>query len=98
MMSSLHFDRRYVVLAVENGWAGHIRAQPEYEFASWRGQPVRFMTWRSRALNVDVNGTVSVRHQTGAIADAVPIERIRHKAIVRITHGQRPESIVWRKA
>src|SRR5215468_6292207 len=43
-------------------------------------------------------GTVGVRHKAGAITYAVSVDRIRHKAISRITHSQRPESIVGRKA
>ena len=49
-------DRRYLVRAVENGCARRIDAQPEYEIACRRGQPVGFMTCRSGVLNVDVDG------------------------------------------
>jgi hypothetical protein len=95
---SFHFDDwRHRILAVENGCAGHIHAQPEYEFAYWRGQPVGFMDRRSGVLDINVDGTVGIRNEAGAIADAVPIDRIRHKVILRVTHSQRPECIVRRE-
>src|SRR5262249_8684980 len=76
-------DRRYLVRAVENGCARRIDAQPEYEIACRRGQPVGFMTCRSGVLNVDVDGAVGVRHKARAITYAVSVDRIRHKAISR---------------
>src|SRR5262249_4445413 len=92
-------DRRYLVRAVENSCARLIDAQPEYEIAWRRGQPVGFMTCRSGVLDVDVDGAVGVRHKAGAITYAVSVDRIRHKAISRIAHSQRPECIVgWKVA
>ena len=57
-------------------------------------------SWPARrgVLNVDVDGAVGVRHEAGAIADAVSVDWIRHKAIFRVTHRQRPECVVGRKA
>src|SRR6185437_1487170 len=93
--SPFHFNnRRDFVLAIENGCAGHIYAQPEYELASRRGQPVGFMACRGGVLNVDVDGAVSVRYKAGAIAHAVSIDWIRHKPISRVSHCQRPECVV----
>src|SRR5215475_13389219 len=89
---------RYLVRAVENSCARLIDAQPEHEIACRRGQPVGFMTCRRGVLNVDVDGAVGIRHKAGAITYTVSVDRIRHKAISRIAHGQRPECIVGRKA
>jgi hypothetical protein len=51
----------------------------------------------SGALDVNVDGTVGIRNEAGAIADAVLIDRIRHKVILDITHRQRPECIIRRE-
>src|SRR5580692_12354134 len=56
------------------------------------------MTCGSGVLDVNVDRAVGVRNKAGPITDAVSIDRIRHKAIFRITHRQRPEGIVRRKA
>jgi hypothetical protein len=95
---SFHFDdRRHRVLAVENGLPGQVHAQPEYEVTCRRGQPVGFMACRSGVLNVNVDGTIGIQDESRAIADAVAIDRIRHKVIFGVTHGERPECIVRRK-
>src|SRR2546428_14113635 len=78
-------DRRYLVRAVENGCAGHIHAQPKYEFACRRGQPVGFMTCRSGVLNVDFDGALGVRPKAGAITYALSVVRVRHKTSFRNT-------------
>src|SRR5215813_11203662 len=91
-------DRRYLVRTVENSCARLIDAQPEYKIVCRRGQPIGFMTCRSGVLNIDVDRAVGVRHKAGAITYAVSVDRIRHKAISRIAHSQRPECIVGRKA
>ena len=61
------------------------------------GQPVGFMACRSGVLDVNVDGAVGVRNETGAITDAVAVDRIWHKVILRVAHGERPECIVRRK-
>src|SRR5712691_553001 len=90
-------NRRHRVLATENGCAGHIHAQPQVESACWRGQPVGLMTCRSGVLQVDVDGTVGILREAGPIADAVPIDGIRHEAFFRVSHCQRPERVVGRR-
>ena len=37
------------------------------------------------------------RHEIGAVAHTVPVDRIRHKAVFRIAHRQRPERMSGRK-
>jgi len=47
-MIIIHFDDWWsIVFSVENDLTGHIHAQPEYELAQGRWQPVGFMTHRS---------------------------------------------------
>ena len=55
------------------------------------------MTCRSCVLDIDVDGTVGIRNETGAIADAVSIDRIRYKVVLHIAHRQRPECTIRRK-
>src|SRR2546427_2550576 len=74
-------DRRHRVLATENGFAGHIHAQPQIESACWRGQPVGVRACRSGILQVDVDGAVGILSEAGPIADAVPIDGIRHEVL-----------------
>lgn len=45
-----------------------------------------------------IDRAVGIWHEAGAIAQVVPIYRIRHEAILCISHSQRPECIVGRKA
>src|SRR5258707_15365368 len=90
-------DRRHWVLATENGWAGHIHAQPQVESARWRGQPVGLMARRSGVLQIDVDGAVGILREAGPIADAVSIDGIRDEALFRVSHRQRPERAVGRK-
>ena len=57
------------------------------------------MACRSAVLKVNVDGPVGVLREPRAIADAEPVERIRHKAILRVAHRQRPEGIIrWKTA
>src|ERR1700685_2131544 len=91
------YDRRHLVLPVENGLAGQIHAQPEYEVARGRRQPVESMACRSDVLDVNIDRAIGVKYESGTIAHAVPVDRIRHKVISRIAHCQRPERIVRRK-
>src|SRR5712691_2878719 len=90
-------NRRHRVLAMENGCAGQIHAQPQDESACWRGQPVGLMACRSGVPQVDVDGAVGIFREAGPIADAVPIDGIRHEAFFRVSHSQRPERVVGRK-
>src|SRR5689334_3037548 len=83
---------------MENSLAGYVHAQPEYEIARRRRQPVGLVTGRSSVLNVNVDRTVRVLREAGPIADAVAIDRIGYKMIFRSTHRQRPEGIVRRKS
>ena len=95
---SFHFnDRRHLVLAVQNGLTGHIDAQPEYEIARRRRQPVGFMACRSGILDMNVDRPVGIRNEAGAIAHAISVDRIHHKVIFCITHRQRPECIIRRE-
>ena len=55
------------------------------------------MACRSRALDVDVDGAVGIGSETGAVADAVPVDRIRHKVTSRIAHRKRPERDIPRE-
>src|SRR5215472_3371692 len=55
------------------------------------------MACRSNVPDVNVDGTVGIRNEPGAVADAVPVDRIRHKPIPRIAYGERPEGMVWRE-
>src|SRR5581483_1205645 len=71
-------------------------AQPEYELACGRGQPIGFMAGRSGILDVDLDGAVGIRNEAGAVADAVPVDPIPHEVISRIAHGERPERTVRR--
>jgi hypothetical protein len=48
-------------------------------------------------LNVNIHRTIGVWGQAGTIADAVPVEWIRHKVILRIPHRNRPECLVRRE-
>src|SRR2546425_1938178 len=90
-------DRRHRVLAMENGCAGHIHAQPQDESACWGGQPVGLMACRSGVLQIDVDGAVWILHEAGPVADAVPIDGIRHEAFFLVSHSQRPERVIGRK-
>ena len=56
------------------------------------------MACRNSVLDANVDGTVGIRNEAGAIADAVSIDRIRHKVILRIAHRQRPEGIIRRES
>src|SRR6476661_4821371 len=98
--ASLHFDnRRHCILAMENGLAGYVHAQPEYEVARGRWQPMRLVTGRSGVLNVNVDRTIGIRLEARTIADAVAIDRVWHKMVFRTTHSQRPEGLVrWKPA
>src|SRR5262249_50488149 len=91
-------DGGHLISLVENGFSGQIYAQPKQEVACGCGQPVGFMASRSAILDVYVDGTVGVRNEAGAVADAVPIERIPYKLISRVTHRERPERAVGWKA
>jgi len=82
---------------MENGCAGHVHAQPEVESARWRGQPVRSRACWSGVLQVDVDGAVGILREARPIADAVPIDRVRHETLLLVSHGQRPERVVGRK-
>jgi len=55
------------------------------------------MACRSGALQVDVDGAVGILCEAGPIADAVPIDGIRHEAFFLVSHSQRPERLVGRK-
>src|SRR5215472_1978676 len=55
------------------------------------------MACRSNVPDVNVDGTVGIRNEPGAVADAVPVDRIRHKPIPRIAYGERPEGMVRRE-
>jgi hypothetical protein len=55
------------------------------------------MTHRCGVADVNVNRSVSVRNEAGTIADAVTVDRVRHKMIARIAQGERPKCIVRRK-
>jgi len=95
---SLRFDDwRHLILAIQNALAGQIYAQPDYEVARGRRQPVGSMARRSGVLDVNIDRAIGVRYESGTIAYAVPIDRIRHKVIPRIAHGERPECIVRRE-
>src|SRR5580700_1486890 len=91
-------DRRHLVPLIENSFAGQIYAQPKYEVACGCGQPVGFIASGSGVLNVNVDGTVGIRNEAGAVADAIPVDRILHKVIARVAHRQRPERVVGWKA
>src|SRR5689334_20467250 len=82
---------------MEDRLAGYVHPQPEYEIARRRGQPVGLVPRRSSLLNVNVDRTVGGLHEARSVADAVSIDRIWHKMILRGTHSQRPECIVRRK-
>src|SRR5512142_933101 len=71
-------DRRYPVLAVKNRRAGYVHAKPEREITRRRRKPVRRMTCRSVVLEVNIDGAVGIRHETGAVADVVAMDRIWH--------------------
>src|SRR5450759_2664126 len=55
------------------------------------------MTCRNCVLDVDIDGTVGIRNETGAITDAVSIDRIRYKVVLHIAHRQRPKCTIRRK-
>jgi len=55
------------------------------------------MACRSAVLKVNVNGPIGIRREPGAVTDAEPVERIRHKVISRIPHRNRPEGLIRRK-
>lgn len=55
------------------------------------------MACRSVVLDVNGDGAVGIWNETGTVANAVPVDRIRHKVIPRIAHGERPERIVRRE-
>jgi hypothetical protein len=98
IFASFHFDDwRHLVLAVQDRWTRQIHAQPEDESAHRRGQPVGFVTRRSRILDVNIDRAVGVLHETGTIADAVAVKRIRNKLIFRVPDRERPERIIRRK-
>ena len=91
---SVHFhDGRHVVLAVENCWAGQIRAQHQLEVACRCRQPVGLVPGGSRALYSNVDGAIGALHQAGARADAGAIDGVAHHVPDHIGHGQRPEGL-----
>jgi len=45
-------------------------------------------------LDIDIHGAVRVCHEPGAIADKIPLERIRYESFFLVGHGQRPEGVV----
>src|SRR5215472_8781889 len=55
------------------------------------------MACRSGVLDVNIDGAIGVRYESGTITYAVPIDRIWHKVISRVTHGERPECVVRRE-
>ncbi len=95
---SWHFhDWRHVVLAVQDRTAGQIRAQHQLEVACRCRQPVGLVPGGSRALQINVDGAIGVRHEVGARADAGAIDGVTHHVPDHIGHGQRPEGIVGRE-
>src|SRR5215469_7378978 len=96
-MSLRSEDWRHLVLRIENSFAGQIDAQPEYEVTRGRRQPVGPVACRSSVLDVNIDGAIGVRYESGTIAYAVPIDRIWHEVISRVTHGERPECVVRRE-
>src|SRR5579863_4573837 len=89
---SWHFhDGRHMVLAVQDSTARQIRAQHQLEVACRCRQPVGLVPGWSRALHINVDGAISVRHEAGATADAVAIDGVAHHVPDHIGHGQRPE-------
>src|SRR5260370_3067200 len=92
---SWHFhDWRNVVLAVQDRTAGQIRAEHQLEVACRCRQPVGLVPSGSRALQINVDGAIGVRHEAGARADAGAIDGVAHHVPDHIGHGQRPEGIV----
>ncbi len=55
------------------------------------------MPRRGGVLDIDIHRAVRVCYEAGAIADEASIERIRHEAFFRVSHGQRPERVVGRE-
>jgi hypothetical protein len=95
---SLHFnDWRHVVLAVEDNAVGQIGAEHQLEVACRRRQPVRLVPCGSRALNINIDRAIGVRHETGSVADAVTIDRVTYHVTYNIGHRERPKCIVRRE-
>ncbi len=95
---SMHFhDWRHVVLAIEDSATGQIRTEHQLEVACRCRQPVGLVHCGSRALNINVDGAIGVRHKAGARADAGAIDGVLHHEPYNISHGQRPEGIVRRE-
>src|SRR6266567_4282423 len=98
LFMSWHFhDWRHVVLAVEDSTAGQIRAEHQLEVACRCRQPVGLVPGGSRALQINIDGAIGVRHEAGARADAGAIDGVADHVPDHIGHGQRPEGIVGRK-
>ena len=55
------------------------------------------MVCRSGVLQIDVDGAVGILREAGTVADAVPIDGIRHEVFFRVSHCERPERVVGRK-
>ena len=88
---------RHLILSVQNGRAGLIDAQPEYEIACRRWQPVGLMACRGGVLNINVDGAVGVWQESRPVVHDVPVDWVRHKALAVVSHSQRPECIVRRE-
>ena len=52
---------------------------------------------RSRVLDIGIDRSIGIRHKPRSITDAVSIDRIRHKVILRVTQRQPPEGVIRRK-
>ena len=57
------------------------------------GSRVRYVC-DGAGLDVNVDGTVGIRNEAGAVADAVPVDRILHKVVPRVADSERPECIL----
>src|SRR5262249_41341769 len=71
-----------------------VQAHHQGEFPFWCRQPVGLfcLTWRI-CLQIHVHRIVLICDEVVALAQAVPVNRVRHEKKVRIVHSQRPETL-----